>query len=227
MSSWKIVQKYAPAPSAAAGTAEKLQTLLSSHWLIFQARVIYCSSSPMASAFTCSSVLGQVLNSREKEKMLSHLRRSHDFKNIPHLFECKMDSLMFGANSCLFQAMNGMEGCRRTYWNLRVRSPFCLHSSFAPLPCLKFGAIHRLWSHPKPVSFLEYNITKFLLLKKFSFDGVLFAFITTSDSFQSKKEKLRLDIGSETFPTWGQWRSGTCCPENLCHLQPWMFSRPV
>jgi len=63
----------------------------------------------MASAFTCSSVLGQVLNSSKKKKILSHSRRSYDFKNIPHLFEGKMDSLMFDPNLHLSQTMNEME----------------------------------------------------------------------------------------------------------------------
>lgn len=110
MFSWKTVQKYSPAPTIAWGTVEKLQTLLISHCLILQAEVIHCSSSPMASAFTCSPVLGQVLNSsKRKKEMLSHPRRSDDFKNIPHLFEGKMDSLMFDANSHLSQMMNEME----------------------------------------------------------------------------------------------------------------------
>lgn len=60
---------------------------LSSHGLILQAGVIYCSSSSMAFAFTCSSVLGQVSNS--SKKTLSHPRMSPAFKIFPLFSKAK------------------------------------------------------------------------------------------------------------------------------------------
>lgn len=158
-----------PVPTTASGTAEKLKTLLTSHQLILQAGVIYCSSSPMASAFTCFSVLEQVLNSSKKKKTLSHPRRSYGLKKIPHLFEGKMDSLMFYANLHLSQMVNEKERWRQGghttwWWNLRVRSPFCIE---ALLLFLASGLEESIDCDPTPnLSFFwrEYNISKFVLL---------------------------------------------------------------
>lgn len=157
---------------------------LSIHRLVLQAGVIHCSSSSMAFAFTCSSVLGQVLNSSKKKKMLSHPRISPAFKNIPLLFKGKMDSLMFDANSQLSQTMDEVEG----WWNLRVR---CLHCIQALLLFLASSLGEFIDCDPTPNLSLFWStaLPSLSYSEKSRFYDIPSGFILTRHSFVTKREK--------------------------------------
>lgn len=152
MSSWKIVQKYSPAPTTASGIARicKLFWLLTDsssklEWSIAHHHHPWHLPSPLLPFWGRSWIQGKrrnVFPSQERpwfQKYSPSFWRQNGCSDV----WCKLAPLPDD------EWDGGMQGDM-------VESETEVFFLFASkLPCLKFGGIHRLWSYPKPASFLE------------------------------------------------------------------------